>query len=174
MPEEFSPEKAQQAIESGIAEAQEYLSDPTKLNELMKQLEQTVKELPETAAAALQRIPLMADMVKGYVTQEYTEVSPKVVASLVSAVIYLVTSKDLINDNIPVLGIVDDVAVVALAMKINEAELDAFEQWRNQKQNPETKVAEPQAEAPAEEPAAEPKTPEPPVELQTPEAPAQV
>ena len=39
MPEEFSPEKAQQAIESGIAEAQEYLSDPTKLNELMKQLE---------------------------------------------------------------------------------------------------------------------------------------
>ena len=72
----------------------------------------------------------MVSMVKSYITKEYTEVSPKVVASLVSAFLYLLTKKDLIRDDIPVQRYADDLAVVALAVKLNEPEIEAFKAWR--------------------------------------------
>ena len=130
MAEQLSVDQAREIIENGIAQAQELLSDPAKIEQLLQQLQEKLKELPAGAGEALSNIPLMAQMVKSYVTKEYSEVSPKVIASLVSAFLYLVTAKDLIRDDIPVLGIADDVAVIALAMKINENELAAYKQWR--------------------------------------------
>lgn len=140
MAEQFSVDDAKQVIENGIAQAQELLSDPTKVDELMKQLQQKVKELPSAAGEAFANIPLMASMVKSYVTKEYAEVSPKVVASLVSAFLYLVTKKDLIDDSVPVLGMADDLAVIALAMKINEGELAAYKEWRDSNNLPEAQI----------------------------------
>lgn len=140
MPEQFSVDDAKQVIENGIAQAQELMSDPAKIDELMKQLQQKVKELPSAAGEALGNIPLMASMVKSYVTKEYAEVSPKVVASLVSAFLYIVTKKDLIDDSVPVLGMADDLAVVALAMKVNENELAAYKQWRDAHNLPEVQI----------------------------------
>ena len=138
MAEQLNPDQIKEIIDNGIAQAQELMSDPAKVEELLSQLQEKVKELPSAAGEALSNIPLMAQMVKGYVTREYTDVSPKVVASLVSAFLYLVTRKDLIADDVPVLGLADDVAVIALAMKINEKELAAFKQWREE--NPEVEV----------------------------------
>ena len=136
MAEQFSADQAREIIENGISQAQEILSDPAKLNEMLEQLQQRIKELPSEAGAALSNIPLMIDMVKCYATREYTVVSPKVVASVVSAFLYLLKRKDLISDDVPLLGIADDVAVIALAMKINEKELAAFSQWRDENQAP--------------------------------------
>jgi uncharacterized membrane protein YkvA (DUF1232 family) len=143
MAEQFSTDQIQQLIENGIAQAQELMEDPAKMDELLSQLQEKVKELPSTAGEALSNIPLMASMVKGYVTQEYTEVSPKVVATLVSVIIYLVARKDLIPDTVPVLGLADDLAMVALAMKINEKELAAYQAWRDSNQAPEPQIEDP-------------------------------
>ena len=140
MAEQFSVDQAREIIESGIAQAQELMADPSKVEELLQQLKEKVKDLPGSAGEALSNIPLMAQMVKGYVTKEYTEVSPKVVASLVSAFLYLVTGRDLIRDDIPVLGIADDVAVIALVMKLNEGELAAYKQWREDHNLPEAQI----------------------------------
>ena len=134
MAEQFTVDQAREVIENGIAQAQELLSDPAKIEALLQQLQEKVKEIPAGAGEALSNIPLMAQMVKSYVTKEYAEVSPKVVASLVSAFLYLVTTKDLIRDDVPLLGIADDVAVIALAMKINENELAAYKAWRDANQ----------------------------------------
>ena len=134
MAEQFTVDQAREVIENGIAQAQELLSDPAKIEALLQQLQEKVKDIPAGAGEALSNIPLMAQMVKSYVTKEYAEVSPKVVASLVSAFLYLVTTKDLIRDDVPLLGIADDVAVIALAMKINENELAAYKAWREANQ----------------------------------------
>lgn len=140
MAEQFTTEQVQEVIETGIAQAQELLSDPAKIEELLGQLQEKVKGMPAATGDALANIPLMASMVKSYVTREYAEVSSKVVATLVSAFLYLVKSKDLIRDDIPVLGLVDDLAVVALAMKIDEQELAAYKAWREQNQLPDATI----------------------------------
>ncbi len=155
MADMFNADQARETIEGGIAEAQELLSDPEQLNALFEQLQAEVAELPQTIADSFDNIPLMAQMVKSYVTQEYTEVSPKVVASLVAAFLYLVKKKDLIPDNIPVIGIIDDLGVIAAAVAINKAELEAFSAWQQRvKAEAQAKVeqetvaeAEPAAEA---------------------------
>lgn len=120
----------QNILEASAAKAEALLGDPAKIDDLLAQVKTNVADLPQAAAGALQNIPLMASMIKGYVTQQYTNVSPKVVASVLGSLLYLVKGKDLIPDSIPVLGLVDDVAVVALAMKLNEKEIEEFKQWQ--------------------------------------------
>jgi uncharacterized membrane protein YkvA (DUF1232 family) len=124
-------EKAKEALNSFKEQAEELLKNPPKLEALLKQFEEKMKEVP-MAGDALSRIPLMIDMIRSYITREYTAVSPKVIATLVAAIIYLVTGKDLIPDNVPVVGYADDLAVFAAAFLIDEPELKAYAQWREE------------------------------------------
>lgn len=122
-------DKAKEALNGFTAQAEEIIKNPQKLEELLQQLEAKLKDVPK-AGDALSRIPLMISMVRSYITKEYTEISPKVIVSLVCAIIYLLKGKDVIPDNIPVVGYVDDLAVFAAAFMINEPELQAYTQWR--------------------------------------------
>ena len=121
-------DKAKEALNGFTAQAEEIIKNPQKLEELLQQLEAKLKDVPK-AGDALSRIPLMISMVRSYITKEYTEISPKVIVSLVCAIIYLLKGKDVIPDNIPVVGYVDDLAVFAAAFMINEPELQAYTQW---------------------------------------------
>jgi uncharacterized membrane protein YkvA (DUF1232 family) len=56
------------------------------------------------------------------------------VAALVSALLYVLKGRDLIPDAIPILGQVDDVAVIAVAMKLIAPEIEAFKQWQAAKE----------------------------------------
>ncbi|MBR0160296.1 MAG: DUF1232 domain-containing protein [Oscillospiraceae bacterium] len=122
-------EKAKEAIAGLAGQAEELIKDPGKVEALLQQLEEKMKEIP-VAGDALSKVPLMVSMIRSYITKEYTAVSPKVIVTLLAAVIYLLKGKDLIPDNIPVVGYVDDLAVFAAAFLIDEPELAAYSQWR--------------------------------------------
>ena len=124
-------EQAQGFLNKGIKEAQELIGNPSQVDELLVQLEEKLKTVP-TIGETLSDLPLMIAMVKAWITKEYTVVSPKVIASLVGAVLYLLKKKDLIPDSIPLIGIADDLAVMGLALKLSEPELKAFSQWREE------------------------------------------
>ena len=122
-------EKAKEALAGFTAQAEELIKDPSKLDALLQQFEAKMKDVP-MAGDALSKIPLMISMIRSYITREYTAVSPKVIVTLVAAIIYLLKGKDLIPDNIPVVGYVDDLAVFAAAFMIDDPELAAYAQWR--------------------------------------------
>lgn len=126
---EFDFDAAKQVVENGIGEAKSYLDDPEKMNSLLDSMKAQVADLPATVTGAFANLPTMVSMVKSYVSQEYTEVPVKTIATMVAAFIYLVKGKDIIPDNIPLLGLVDDIAVVTVALKVNEPEFEAFKQW---------------------------------------------
>lgn len=123
-------DQAKLAIEGGLGKAQEILNDPSQLDAVLKEIQEKAKDLPSMVGGALVQIPTMAEMIKGYVTKEYTEVSPKVVVSVLSALLYLVKGKDIIPDSIPIIGLVDDIAVITVAMKLCEQELADFKAWK--------------------------------------------
>ncbi len=116
-------------LENGAAEAEGLLKNPSKVDELLEKFEQTLKEVP-AIGSTLSEVPLMVAMVKGYITGQYKVVSPKVIALIVGAFLYLVRKKDLIADNKPLIGYADDIAVMTLALKLSEPELNAFSAWR--------------------------------------------
>ena len=129
---DFSIEKAKSLLDSGIAEAQELIKEPSKIDDILMQLEKKLQDVP-AIGQTLSDLPVMISMVKGYITKEYSDVSPKVIATLVGAFIYLVKKKDIISDDIPVIGIADDLAVLGLALKLSEPELNAYKAFREGK-----------------------------------------
>lgn len=129
---EMNMEQARELLDKGVEEAEEVIQNPSKVDEILLQLEEKLKEVP-AIGSTLADLPLMISMVKAWIKKDYTEVSPKVIACLVGAVIYLLKKKDLISDSIPIVGIVDDIAVLGLALKLSEPELKAYAEWRDGK-----------------------------------------
>jgi uncharacterized membrane protein YkvA (DUF1232 family) len=126
---EFSVDKAKEVLEEGAVQAQELIKDPSKIQDLLKQIQDYLEGLP-IAGTTFAKVPVMVSMVKSYITKEYTEVSPKVVVSLVSAFLYLVKKQDILPDSIPLIGRVDDIAVIGLAINLCGKELDAYSAWK--------------------------------------------
>ena len=126
---EFGLDKAQEVLDREIGEAEELIRNPSKVDEILMQLEDKLKAVP-VIGSTLSDLPLMIAMVKAWIKKEYTVVSPKVIACLVGAILYLLKKKDLISDSIPIIGIADDLAVMGLALKLSEPELKAFAEWR--------------------------------------------
>ncbi len=126
---DFNMNQVKGWLDSATSEAQELVSNPSKVDEILIQLEAKLKEVP-AIGQQLSELPLMIAMVKAWVTQEYKVVSPKVIACLVGSFLYLIKKKDLISDKIPVIGLADDLAVLGLALKLSEKELKDFSQWR--------------------------------------------
>ena len=123
-------EKAKQILDGGLEKANEIIKNNEQINKLMEDVQAKVDKIP-LLRDAIKDLPVMASMVKSYVKKEYTAVSPKVIATVVSAFIYLVKRKYLISDSIPILGQLDDIAVIALALKFVEPELKEFLNWKN-------------------------------------------
>ena len=138
---DFNLDKAQELLNKGISGAENVIKNPSQVDDLLIQLEEKLKTVP-TIGETLSDLPLMIAMVKAWITKEYTVVSPKVIACLVGAILYLLKKGDLIPDYIPLIGIADDLAVMGLALKLSEPELKAFAEWRAQQRaaNPEGTV----------------------------------
>ena len=122
-------EQAKGWLDKATGEAQEVISNPSKVDEILLQLENKLQEVP-AIGETLSNLPTMIAMVKAWIKKEYTVVSPKVIACLVGAILYLLRKNDLINDRIPIVGIADDLAVLGLALKLSDPELEAFKAWR--------------------------------------------
>ena len=126
---ESNNEKAQELLDKGIPDAQQVIQDPSRMDVVMALLEDKLNKYPEIGKK-LTDIPLMTAMLKAWEAKEYTEVSTKTVSRLVSAILYLVKENDLLWDNIPHVGLADDLAVLGLALKFSKRDLNAFSEWK--------------------------------------------
>lgn len=79
---------------------------------------------------------LLQALCLAYWRGEYRAISGKAIVSVVAGLMYFLSPVDAIPDFIPVLGMLDDIAVLAWLMKTLDDELNAFRLWRN-RQTPE-------------------------------------
>ena len=121
--------RAQEMLNGGLGQAEELLKNPGGVAELLKEVEKKIKDMP-LVGETVGDIPTLISIVKSYITGEYKNVSPKVIILIVAAFIYAVKKKDLISDNIPVIGIADDLAVIGLAISQCGPEIDAYRAWK--------------------------------------------
>ena len=120
---------AEQILHQLTAEATDFIKDPSRLDKLLGDAEEMLRKIPHVGDT-LAGLPIVISMVKSWVKKEY-EVQPKVIATIVAAFLYLVKGKDLISDKIPIIGLTDDLAVLGLALKFVEPELNAYRAWRD-------------------------------------------
>ena len=119
------------------AEANDFINNPTKLDRLLIEAEELLRKIPNVGET-LSGLPVVIAMVKSWIMKEY-DVQPKVLVTIIAAILYFVKGKDLIPDKIPVIGMADDIVVLGLVLKYVEPELNAYRAWRGNK-NPVIKA----------------------------------
>ena len=115
-----------------LASAENYIKQPTRLKKLLfdaftKAREK--KEIGTLAHEAWETLQTMFRLIKASVSGEYTGVPNTTVLAAVAVLVYFLSPIDLIPDFIPVLGLLDDVALVAWFSTTLKGEMDKFHEW---------------------------------------------
>ncbi|MBF9221574.1 DUF1232 domain-containing protein [Hymenobacter sp. BT662] len=86
-------------------------------------------EVGTLAHEAWETLQTMFRLIKASMSGEYTGVPTSTVAAAVAVLVYFLSPIDLIPDFIPVLGLLDDVALVAWFSTTLKHEMDKFHEW---------------------------------------------
>ena len=76
-------------------------------------------------------ICLIFPLLKDWVSGKYTKIPWAVIASLVGAILYVISPLDMIPDFIPIAGFLDDAAVFGVAISFAKDYLDEYRAWKN-------------------------------------------
>ena len=128
---QVSSEKAEEILQKGYREAEQTLGDEAKMSSLLEKLKSRMKSLP-MVGNVLSNVPTMFKLLNHYLKGEYKDIPQKELIIIISAASYLIAPIDLIPDFIPVVGLVDDMAVVSVCIKSTRKELDKYLCWRKE------------------------------------------
>lgn len=75
-------------------------------------------------------LKILFSLVNDYRKGDYREIPWTSIAAIVGALLYVFSPIDLIPDFIPVVGLLDDAAVVALCLKAIDGDLQRYAEWK--------------------------------------------
>ncbi len=125
----LSDEQFSEMLDSKRGDAARILADQDETDRLLRQLEQKLKLIPGVGEK-LAMVPVFIMLIKQFVKKEYTNIPLGTVLAIVCAMLYMVSSVDLIPDFIPLLGFADDIAVMAACWKLVESDVKEYMAWR--------------------------------------------
>jgi uncharacterized membrane protein YkvA (DUF1232 family) len=118
------------AFAKAILEAKSYTADPETLRALFQEASAKAASIPRTALNEVgPYLQTMLRLVRAYSHGEYDKITGDALLTIVAAISYLVDPFDLIPDEVPFLGFVDDVTVIGFAVSRTRDALDDFMVW---------------------------------------------
>jgi uncharacterized membrane protein YkvA (DUF1232 family) len=123
-----------EAFAKAILDAKSYAADPDLLRALFDEA--------SSKAASISREPFkdnwayvqaMLRLIRAYYRGEYRMVERSSLLSIIAAISYFVDPFDLMPDEIPFLGFLDDATVIAFAVERTRQTLDDFMTWETAK-----------------------------------------
>jgi len=119
-------------IESTKNRAEEYARDSNKLKELLNDATKKTKNYEKNRgplAEVWSYLTALFRLLEAYVSGSYREIPWASIVLAIVAIIYFVSPIDLIPDIIPIVGYIDDAAVIAFVVAQIKADLDNFLAW---------------------------------------------
>lgn len=130
---DFSKEELHAALHANDNEAAAIIEDAdqwAKFKNKMEAFMKKAKKIP-VLGGMIDDIICMVELVDSYVKKEYRDIPVGTIISMVAALIYLLSPVDLIPDVIPVIGYIDDVAVVLLILNLGvDKDLKKYRVWK--------------------------------------------
>lgn len=111
-----------------LSKAKLYAFNPSKLKSLLLQLSSLMSR--KGLVKAKDQLILMRDYLSDIATGRYKEYDGKKLLVIIAAIIYVVTPFDLLPDLIPP-GWIDDISIVAWAIKEAAEELERYKNSKN-------------------------------------------
>jgi len=115
-----------------LGTAEEYLKRPTRIKQLLNDAYKKAsdkKDIGSIAHEAWETLQTLFRLIRASVSGEYTGLPTTTVVAAVAVTIYFLSPIDLIPDFIPVIGLLDDVALVAWFGTTIKEEMDKFVEW---------------------------------------------
>ncbi|CAN5806902.1 hypothetical protein BH24BAC1_BH24BAC1_07500 [soil metagenome] len=112
--------------------AEEYLNKPTRLKKLLHDVYQQASEQKQLGAIATEvweSFQRLYRLIKAATSGEYHGIERKTLLMGIAVLIYLLSPIDLIPDFIPVIGLLDDAALLAWFLTSIKTELEHFTAW---------------------------------------------
>jgi uncharacterized membrane protein YkvA (DUF1232 family) len=112
--------------------AEEYLNKPTRLKKLLHDVYQKASEQKQLGAIATEvweSFQQLYRLIKAATSGEYHGVEKKTILMGIAVLLYLLSPIDLIPDFIPVLGLLDDAALLAWFLTSIKTEIEHFTAW---------------------------------------------
>ena len=133
--EVLDEEEVQRRFEQSQERAKKLLEDRDKMDRFLERLEKKLKHIP-VVGGMLSEIPILIALVKAYIEKRYLDIPIGSIIAVVGALIYFLSPIDLMPDFLPAIGLVDDAAVIGLALKLVHDDVKEYKAWReNNKQD---------------------------------------
>lgn len=84
----------------------------------------------KSMAGFLEDVKTFFSMLKDFFTRKYTDVPVGTIMAIAGSLLYVLSPIDLIPDFLPVIGMVDDAAIIALCLKFVQADLEKYKQFK--------------------------------------------
>lgn len=131
----FSDGELQNALDAGKPKAKELVENQDKWERFKKTLYPFFdkwKKIP-VIGSVIDDIVTMAELADAYVHKKYINIPFGTILSIVAALLYVLSPVDLIPDALPVIGYIDDVAVVMLVLRFGvDKDLNKFRKWKEE------------------------------------------
>lgn len=127
---DITEDEAQAAINERKREAERIISDPNRLKEFIDNVISKLKNVP-IVGKYFEDISLLCTLIYDYATGKYRGIPLASIITITAALLYFLSPIDLIPDFIPVIGYIDDVAVVLLAIEAVHNDLQTYKEWKN-------------------------------------------
>ena len=115
-----------------LKKAEEYVKQPLRVKELLNDAYSKAserKDFGSIAGEVLESLGTLSRMIKAAVSKEYHGLPASTIVMGVAVVIYFLSPIDLVPDWIPIIGLLDDAALLAWFMTSIKDEMDKFLDW---------------------------------------------
>src|SRR3712207_5304918 len=120
-----------------LGKAEEYLKKPLRIKQLLNDAYKKAsqkKDVGTIAHEVWESLQTLSRMIKAAVSGEYTGIPTSTLVGGIAVVLYFLSPVDFVPDFIPVIGLLDDAALLAWFMTSIKSEMDKFEDWEKEKQ----------------------------------------
>ena len=123
-------ERLEAEFAKAVISAKSYVENPQRLQSLFEEAARQAASMPkEPFAETWPYFQTMLRLIRAYSEAKYRDVPESTLVVIIAAIIYIVNPLDVIPDELPALGYLDDATVLALAVRRARQALDDFMIW---------------------------------------------